>query len=446
MDSKDLVRIQRIYFLISGIYTLAASLIWGVNTLFLLDAGLDLFGVFVANACFTAGMVLFEIPTGVFADTRGRRFSFLMSSATLAVGTLGYVWAASAGAGLLTFCWISVFLGLGYTFYSGAVEAWLVDALNDKGFSGNLDGIFARGGIVTGGAMLVGTVGGGWLGNSDLAFPFVGRAVLLLIGLVVAAVGMRDLGFTPRTVRLSEIPGEMKRVAKASIAFGWRVASIRTFMGISFLEVGVIMWAWYAWQPYILELADSQEVWIAGVFAAIAALSIMAGNALVSVASRFCGKRSTLLAWALVVRVAALVGFGLVKNPFLAVAIFAFVGISLGVTGPVKQAYMHQIIPTEQRASVVSFDSMIGNIGGVGGQVGLGALSNSGSIPAGYLVGGALQVLGIPLVFAIRRRREIADAIIGNRAGVDSSCAAQGLPEVMGVDTKVYQPATTTSD
>ena len=43
------------YFLIAGLYTLAAALIWGVNTLFLLDAGLDIFGVFVANAAFTAG-------------------------------------------------------------------------------------------------------------------------------------------------------------------------------------------------------------------------------------------------------------------------------------------------------------------------------------------------------------------------------------------------------
>jgi hypothetical protein len=46
------------YFVIAGLYTLAAALIWGVNTLFLLAAGLDIFGVFIANAAFTAGMVV----------------------------------------------------------------------------------------------------------------------------------------------------------------------------------------------------------------------------------------------------------------------------------------------------------------------------------------------------------------------------------------------------
>ena len=54
-----------------------------MNTLFLLDAGLDNTQAFAANAAFTLGMVLFEAPTGVVADTRGRRFSFLLGTVTL---------------------------------------------------------------------------------------------------------------------------------------------------------------------------------------------------------------------------------------------------------------------------------------------------------------------------------------------------------------------------
>ena len=76
-------RVIRSYLVISGIFTLSASLIWGINTLFLLDAGLTIFEVFVANAAFTAAMALFEIPTGVVADTRGRRASFLLSEAII---------------------------------------------------------------------------------------------------------------------------------------------------------------------------------------------------------------------------------------------------------------------------------------------------------------------------------------------------------------------------
>jgi hypothetical protein len=92
MDSK---RVIRSYLVISGLFTMSASLIWGINTLFLLDAGLTIFEVFVANAVFTAAMALFEVPTGVVADTRGRRISFLLSEATLAVGTVAYVGVAA---------------------------------------------------------------------------------------------------------------------------------------------------------------------------------------------------------------------------------------------------------------------------------------------------------------------------------------------------------------
>src|SRR2546429_5777507 len=160
MDPK---RVIRSYLVISGLFTLSASLIWGINTLFLLHAGLTIFEVFVANAAFTAAMALFEVPTGVVADTRGRRASFLLSEATLAVGTLAYVGVAAIHGGLLLFCLAGVILGLGYTFYSGAVEAWLVDALKATRDTRGLDGGLPKAPVVCSVARTVGAIRGGIL-------------------------------------------------------------------------------------------------------------------------------------------------------------------------------------------------------------------------------------------------------------------------------------------
>src|SRR4029453_10228020 len=174
--------VVRVYLVIAGLFTLSASLIWGVNPLFLLDAGLDIFGVFIAGAAFTAGNVLFEIPTGVVADTVGRRASFLFSASILCVGTLAYVGIPRVASNpLILFTAASVFLGLGFSFYSGAVEAWLGDAAPAPRFEGNLDTVFSRGAMVSGAAMLVGTVGGGLLGQLDLSIPFVARSSLLAL-------------------------------------------------------------------------------------------------------------------------------------------------------------------------------------------------------------------------------------------------------------------------
>jgi MFS family permease len=240
--------IVRAYLVVSALFTLSASVIWGVNTLFLLDAGLDIFEVFVANAAFTAGMVLFEVPTGVVADTSGRRRSFLLSAATLTVGTLGYVAIAAAGGGLLLFVLASILLGLGFSFYSGAVEAWLVDALNATGHHGPLDRVFARGEMVSGAAMLVGSVGGGVLGSVDLAWPFLVRSLLLLAVLLVGLAAMHDVGFTPRATSLSALPSEVRRVLHTSLELGWRARPVRLLMLVSLVQGMFTVWSWYAWQ------------------------------------------------------------------------------------------------------------------------------------------------------------------------------------------------------
>jgi MFS family permease len=427
-------RVIRSYFLIAGLYTLAAALIWGVNTLFLLAAGLDIFGVFIANAAFTAGMVVFEIPTGVFADTRGRRASFLMSIALLCATTLAYVGVAKAHGGLLAFATVSVAMGLGFTFYSGAVEAWLVDALKSTGYEGQLDMVFARGSMVTGGAMLIGTMGGGLLGSIDLVLPYLIRSGILGGVFLVAFFTMRDLGFCPRALRLAAIPAEMRSVARMSIRYGWRRRSVRLLMGFSFLQWGFLTWGFYAWQPYFLELLGRDAVWVSGAVAAAIALATILGNAVVDWFSQFCGRRTTLLLWASAVQTAAAVGVGVVGSFWLAVIFFMLVAAAIGVTGPVKQAYIHETVPSGQRASVISFDSMIGNAGGVLGQSGLGYLSQARSIAEGYVVGGLATMLVFPLLMVLRSLGERTDIIIGKRAGRGAPCAAQGLPQIAQVD------------
>src|SRR5437868_14208064 len=104
--------IQRTYLVLLLGNTLAASLIWGINTLFLLDAGLSNLEAFAANAFFTAGMVLFEVPTGVVADVWGRRVSYLLGTLTLAASTFLYwlLWVTKAQ--FWPWAIVSILLGL----------------------------------------------------------------------------------------------------------------------------------------------------------------------------------------------------------------------------------------------------------------------------------------------------------------------------------------------
>jgi MFS family permease len=426
MDPK---RVIRSYLVISGLFTLSASLIWGINTLFLLNAGLNLFEVFVANAAFTAAMALFEIPTGVVADTLGRRASFLLSEATLAVGTLAYVGVAAIGGGLLLFCLAGVILGIGYTFYSGAVEAWVVDALKATGYRHELDRVFARAGVVAGVATLVGTVGGGILGQINLSLPYLARTALVIVAFVVGLRTMHDIGFTPRALRLRGIVGEMRVVGRAGLTYGWRTPAVRLLVLQAFLMSGFFFWAWYAWQPYFLDLLGRDAIWVAGVIAALFSLAEIGGNALVPRLARPGRRRTTILLAASAFLTFTMVATGVIQSFWVTVPVFLLGAAASGLLQPVRQTYLHHSIPSSERATLVSFDSLVGSLGSIGGQTGLGFLSQERSVPAGFVVGGLVTILALPIFGWLRALNEPADRISAEAPEPESPVATTAIPD-----------------
>jgi MFS family permease len=428
--------IIRAYYWIAGVYTLAASCIWGVNTLFLLHAGLDIFQVFVANTAYTIGTVLFEVPTGVLADTRGRRASFLVGTIVLLLTTLAYVGVAQVGGGIVLFSLVSVLVGLGFTFYSGAVEAWLVDALEAAGHTGSLDPIFARSSMVTGFAMVLGTIGGGALGMISLSVPYVVRAVILFAAFVIGWFSMPELGFTPRAMDLSRIPREMERVVKESFAATRASRPLQYLIGIRLVEWAFLMWAWYAWQPHFLKLwGNPDAVWLAGLLSALMSLAMIGGNGIVDVLTRYCGRRTTLMGWAMAIEIATAIGVGLSTNFWVAVLLFLVMIGTAGVVGPVRSTSIHGLVSKEHRASVLSFDSMVTSGGSAFSQTGLGWISKVHSIPAGFVVGGLFSFFALPLIAILRRMDDPSDFIVGTQTRDQSGCAAQGTPVIGQLDT-----------
>jgi hypothetical protein len=108
---------------------------------------------------------------------------------------------------------------------------------------------------------------------------------------------------------------------------------------------------------------------------------------------------------------------------------------ALGVTSPVRSGYLHQVVSSEQRATVVSFDSMVSSVGGIGGQVGLGAVGEARGVGTAFVAGGIVTVAALPLLARVRRLGGEPDRIVGRRAGSESPCAASGIPAVSVVDT-----------
>jgi MFS family permease len=403
--------VQRVYLVLMLFSTLAASFIWGINTLFLLDAGLSATAAFTANALFTAGMVLFEVPTGVVADTWGRRASYLLGSVTLALSTVLYWLAWQAKAPFWAWAVTSVLLGLGFTFFSGATEAWLVDALKFTGFKGNLETVFAKGQIVGGVAMLSGSVLGGLVAQwTNLGVPYLLRGLALLVTFVVAFLYMRDWGFVPK-------PGkhpvrEMGQVVRGSVRYGLGNRPVRWIMLAAPFTFGVGIYAFYAMQPYLLELyGDEQAYSIAGLAAAIIAGAQIAGGMIAPQVRRLFRNRTSALLAGLVIEVGLLALLGLATAFWVAVGLLVLWGLTAAASLPIRQAYINGLIPSEQRATVLSFDNLLGSSGGVVIQPALGKAADVWSYSTSYLVGAAFQLLAVPFTILARREHASADPI-----------------------------------
>src|SRR4051812_546243 len=401
--------VQRTYLVLTLGNTLAASFIWGINTIFLLDAGLSNLEAFAANAFFTAGMVLFEVPTGIVADTIGRRAPYLCGTVTLTVATLLYVWLWEMRAAFWLWALASLGIGLGFTFFSGAVEAWLVDALHATGFTGELDHVFARGQVVSGVAMLAGSVAGGVIAQWwSLGVPFVLRGVVLLVMFVVAARLMRDIGFTPVT---GERPlGEMRRIAGASVEYGWRVTAVKWLMVESLVTGGVGIYVFYALQPYLLELWGNPEAYqVAGLVAAIVAgVQILGGLAAPWIRSRFGRRTSALLACA-ALSSATLALIGVVHSFWGVLALITVWGLLFAASRPIRQTYLNGLIPSKQRATILSFDSMMSSVGGVWTQPVLGRSADVWGYAPSYVLGAGISALALPFLALSRRENAAAD-------------------------------------
>ncbi len=402
-------RIKRTYYTLLLGNTLAASLIWGINTIFLLDAGLNNLEAFAANAFFTAGMVVFEVPTGIVADMWGRRTSFLLGTVTLAVTTALYVLLWEIEAPFWEWALVSLLLGLGFTFFSGATEAWLVDALDATGFEGPLESVLARGQVITGIGMLTGSIGGGVLAEAvSLGFPFVVRAAVLILMFVVALALMQDVGFEPK--RDGRPLAEMRRIASNSIEYGWRVPAVKYLMLAAPFTGGVGIYVFYALQPYLLELYGDPEAYgIAGLVAAIVAGSqILGGLATKQVRGLFRLRTSALLA-AEALSVAALVGIGLIESFGAVLALIVVWGLLFAAVMPIRQAYLNGLIPSQQRATILSFDSLMSSSGGVVAQPILGRAADVWGYPASYVLSGAISAISLPFIARSRRQNSPAD-------------------------------------
>jgi MFS family permease len=195
---------------------------------------------------------------------------------------------------------------------------------------------------------------------------------------------------------------------------------------------GVMIFAFYGAQPYLLQLYGNDRAYaVAGLAAALFAGAQIAGGLLVPHVRRLVDRRTSVLVLGTAMCAVVLAIAGLVPRFWTVVALLAIWALVSSLIMPVRQAYLNGLIASKERATVLSFDSLLGSTGAVGIQPMLGRVADVQGYPASYVVSAAIQALAVPFYWLARRERARSDAI--TESGADDSRAGTAAAESSGV-------------
>jgi MFS family permease len=227
---------------------------------------------------------------------------------------------------------------------------------------------------------------------------------------VVASRLMHDVGFSPR--KGERVLTEVRKITSASIEYGLRVPAVRWLMIESLFTGGVGIYGFYALQPYLLQLyGDRRAYVIAGLAAAIVAgAQILGGLAAPRIRRVFRRRTSALIATA-TLGVVVLGLMGILQNFWVVIGLVVIWSLIFAASMPIRQTYMNGMIPSRQRATILSFDSMMGSAGGVWAQPLLGRVADVWGYGPSYVVGAAISAIAVPALVLSRRQNAPADTV-----------------------------------
>lgn len=399
VKTKD---ITSVYYLMNFLMDFSGSLVATTYVLFLMSRGLDLFQVMLVNFAFMAANFIFEIPTGAYADFFGRRNSVIVSSIFLGLAHLIYFNAINFPMFVLAEIAAAIHLSC----LSGAMDAWMVDQLDKKGFKGNVDIIFSHSEIFSRMAALIGGLIGAYIGSVNLALPFAVGAAIAVVGVVISVFFMHEDFVRQSKLNLIEGLKQMGYVAQNSIEYGFRHKVIFWLIIASIVSSFAFMPLNMYWSPRMNALAGNQ-VWILGWVWTGLSLSMMLGSYLVKKLLHMEKSYSwIMIATTLVLGVPIILAassniFGVVLVGFLTYE------IGRGMISPAEKAYLNRYIPSEQRATVLSFDSMMGKLGAALGLLVLGYVGKNYSIEASWMISGVLLLTLVPIYLRTAKHEKI---------------------------------------
>jgi DHA3 family tetracycline resistance protein-like MFS transporter len=406
----------RVFLINQVVGSFLFTLVWTIQAVYyIVNAHLDPLQLVLVGTVLEGVIFLFEVPTGVVADTYSRRLSVLIGIFLWGVALLIEGSFANFGAILAA----QVVAALGWTFNSGALEAWVAGEVGEE----NLGSTFLRASQASRIARLAAIIASVGLASIQLNIPSIlGGVGFIMLG-VYMVFAMKETGF--------------KSIPKAERE-GWRDMK-RTFLGgtkvvraspllLIFLVLGVFTGASSEGMDRLSEIHFLKNfafpelghlqpvVWFGVIEIGLLLLGLLSTQLIIK---RVDTNNRALVGRVLVVfsalQIAGIVAFALAGS--FVFALLAYWGMRLfrSIAGPLYSTWLTQSIDPSVRATVLSMTSQSDAIGQVTGGPMIGWIGTAISIRAALVTSAVLLLPALPLV--ARARQRVVDAAEAEVAG-----------------------------
>jgi MFS family permease len=326
--------------------------IWVV---FLQRKGLSLTQIGVLEAFAWILTAALEVPTGVIADRWGRK-------ASIAIGTLLY----SAAMFLILTPALSPTFLLGYAlwngstaFVSGADSALLYDSLKADGREGQAAKFTGRFTAIQLGSQGLAALAGSALATVDITLCF-SISGILAFGATILVLTLRE---APRHGDEGETPLTYWNNLRAAVGIAARRPLVRAILLLSatFSVVPLVVY-YFLLQPYAL--AVGLPIAALGVVVVLIQGTTVAASWLAHrVGGRFELKRIVTLSAIFLIGATAVLG---VAPSIPSIGLMLVVALVPALVGPLLMARINDLIPSAQRATILSLGALIAELGTAG--------------------------------------------------------------------------------
>ena len=394
----------RVYVLLAFFSELIFSFIFTVDAVYQITvAHLSPLQLVLVGTALELTVFVFEIPTGALADVKSRRLSIIVGYLLVGLGFVVQGALPYFGTVLLA----QLIWGLGYTFTSGATQAWIADEVGTE-LTGQA---FLRGAQAGNLGGLVAVPFSIWIGTRNPALPIVAGGVAALLLAIFLSLVMQETGFRPAPAGHRRTVARIKETLVGARQLTRRQPVLLTLLGIAFFYGLYSEGLDRLWTPHLM-----QDV---GLPAALAARPVLLFGAvrlvdllLSLVATEFVRRReptgnmalgSWLRALSMVI-VVSLVSFGLTRALGVALALYWLIMVLRRVHAPLQEAWVNSRIDDPQvRATMFSALSQTDAIGQIGGGPIAAALAARVSIRAALVASGLLLSPVVPLYAAAEK-------------------------------------------